>query len=340
MARQTSEKVVFLLALFAAFASCKSTPKPEDFYAGRADPFALMAQGADIYLRADAKEARPILDSIKLSESGGKEIAEFLDLTDTVTASLWSAKEIKKEQAKAEKEAAKNEDSLSAGLSKTEEAPPLRRFLVAADGKYPSKKGKFYFGASADWKKTKSATGLEYYRSEKANLSINLAAAKAYISDGDPFVPAPGASAPAELAALQQNADGKPAVLYGWMDDPDTPFNKIISTLKLPVTLPADRLLFGVYQAEAAETFTAALRLETSKPSQAAAVARIFSLAKGALSLFDFSGRKDGESLGALLKILFAGTPETDGSAVIVRTGTISAKDIALLFNTLAVHSN
>lgn len=306
------------IAVCVLLAACASSPKPETFYADRGDSFALMAPGADIYLTADVAAARPILD--RLSLGGGGEISQFLDMTGSITAALYGS------------------------------GP--RRFLAAARGKYPSARGGMFFSASKDWVKAKSESGIPYWHSDKSALSVYLNASRAYVSDGDPFVAAPGAESPAGLAELKPGA-----VLSGWMDRPGPPLNRIIAALGVPLQIPADRLVFGVYRAETEEEaaggsaggesaegdtglYRAALRLETQSASQAAALTRIFTMAKRASAFIDFSAMESGADLASLAGIFFSNVPEQNGGALTLTTGIMNGRDIALLFNTLSVYSN
>jgi hypothetical protein len=315
----------FAAALCALFVACASSPKPETFYADRGDSFALMAPGADIYLNADADAARPILDRLSLGGFGSGEISQFLDMTNSITAALYSS------------------------------GP--RRFLAAASGRYPSGRSGIFFSTSKDWVKAKSVSGITYWHSDKSALSVYLNASRAYVSDADPFVSAPGAESPAALTDLREKA-----ALSGWMDRPGTALNRIIAALGIPLQIPADRLVFGVYRAETigdsggvpdpqnstgaksagndTGSYRAVLRLETQSETQAAALARIFAMAQIASAFVDFSAMEFGTDMASLAGVFLFNVPEKDGSALILKTGVMNGRDIALLFNTLSVYSN
>jgi hypothetical protein len=274
-----------------------------------------MAPGADIYLTADVAAARPILDRLSLGGLEGGEISRFLDMTNSLTAALYGS--------------------------------GSRRFLAAANGKYPSARGGIFFSASKDWTKAKSASGIEYWHSGKSALSVYLGPSAAYVSDADPFVSAPGAESPAGLEDI-----GTGAVLYGWMEKPDASLDRIIAAVGLPIRIPADRLLFGVYPAETPESppsgekksaendgsYRIALRLETPGETQAAALVRIFTMARRAMAFVDFSAMES--DVAILAGIFLSGVPEQNGSALTLETGLMSGRDIALLFNTLSLYSN
>lgn len=287
-----------LAALFSlTFFACASSPKPEQLYADR-DGFSLMAPGAALYLSAQAGQARPILDNLVLGNVSGKDIGAFLDMTDTITAAVYG------------------------------EGSP-RRFLAAAQGKYPSTRGGIFFSTSKDWSKMKSEEGIPYWHSDKSRLSVYLAANRAYISDTDPFVSAPGAESPEALSGIAEGA-----VLSGWMNKPAPSLNAITAALGIPLRVPAETLVFGVYRED--KNYRAVLRLETENAAQAQALVRVFAMARLAAAFVDFSSM--GET-GSLAAVFLANDPVLDGSALRLETGIMEGAELALLFNALSVYS-
>ncbi|GHV85295.1 hypothetical protein AGMMS50230_09030 [Spirochaetia bacterium] len=295
--------VPVMLTLFVFLAACSSSPSAmaEVFYADRSG-FALMGEGADLYVTARVQQVRPILDSLSLGGMTGAELKDFLDMSDTLTAAVYDGES--------------------------------RRFFAAAAGTFPSTRGGLFFSASKDWEKKVSASGLPYWYSEKSRLSVSLGAKNAYLSDGDPFVPAPGAQSPEALAEMQKGAG-----LSGWMENPALGINRIIAAFGVPIEIPLDRLVFAVYPAgsgmDAAGQYTAALRLETPTTAQAGALVRIFTLAKIGLALTDFNGHRDMETL---VRVFFSQNPRQDGNAMVLTTGIMNGRDLALLFNTISVY--
>ena len=300
-------QLILLCVLFVLFVSCAATPSPGKYYADRKDEFAYLAPGGDLYINADLPEARSIINSISF-ESGtgsmtGEQMSDFLDMTDSMTLAVYSG-------------------------------GSAYSFLIAARGRYPSGRGGIFFSASKDWEKKKSVSGIEYWYSGKSQLSMSLDAKEMYVSNADPFVPAPGVESPASLAALK-----KGSCLSGWMEKPEAALNSIISGLGLPIKIPAERIVFAVYQYadNKDEPYQAALLLETSSASQAAALVQIFTMGRAMIANAEFSSRPD---LASLVKAFFTGTIEQNGNALVLKTGTLDGRDIALLFNTLSVYSN
>ncbi|MDR1144070.1 MAG: hypothetical protein LBK77_07635 [Spirochaetaceae bacterium] len=286
-------------------AGCASVPRPENYYAGRKDTFALMAPGAELYITAEVRSVRPILEKLFLAGMTGADLKEFLDMSDTLTAAVF------------------------------DEAGPARHFYAAAAGRFPGVRGGIFFGASRDWEKRVSAAGIDYWHSEKSRLSVFMGTKNAYFSDGDPFVPAPGAQSPPALEGLRRGS-----VLSGWMENPSSAINRIIAAFGLPIEIPANRLVFGVYPAGDAgegleEYYTAVLRFETPTAAQAAALVRIFTMAKIGLETADFSGYRDMETLA---RAFFTENPVRDGNALVLTTGVMSGGDLALLFNVISLY--
>jgi hypothetical protein len=288
---------LFPLSSFLFVLACASTPGPEDYYAGRRDGFARLAPGADLYIKANVKESRTILEKISFGTMTGAEFSDFLDMSDSLTAAVYG------------------EGS-------------ARRFMAAASGKYPSARGGLFFSASKDWERARSVSGIEYWRSPKSGLSVFLSAGRAYVSDADPFAPPPGAESPPVLAVLE-----KGSVFSGWMERPKLSLNRIAAALGVPIEIPAERLLFGVYTADGG--YRVVLRIETGNALQAGALVRIFSLTRTAISGAELPEKKGLEQLAA---VFFANDPVQDGSAMVLTTGIMDGGDIALLFNTLTVY--
>ena len=286
------------LSLFFLLASCATAPKTDSFYKGRSG-FGLMPEGAELYLTAEVQSVRPILDSLVLGGMSGAEIKDFLDMSDELTMAAF-------------------------------QNPGERHFYAAATGKFPSVSGGLFFSASKDWEKKTSASGMPYWYSARSMLSVSISARAAYLSDVDPFVKGPGAKGPDALSALQ-----KGSVLSGWMNNPSQAINKLVAAFGIPVGIPAEHFLFAVYSAEENNLYTAILRFEMPTSAQAAGLVGIFSMARMGMAAADFSEHKEMETL---VKAFFSGIPTQEGNALILKTGQMSGKDIALLFNTISVY--
>ncbi|GHU59509.1 hypothetical protein FACS189444_4920 [Spirochaetia bacterium] len=289
-----------MLTAILGFASCTSSPAP---IAVDEDVFPL-DPGGSVYLTIDVTRARPLLDLLSFGGMTGKDAAQMLDMT-------WSA--------------------VAAVYPEGGE----RSYLVSAAGKYPAASAGMSFTFSPAWKKVRSPTGLRYWRSAKDNLSVLLEGNRARVSDGDPIAGTPGVTAPAALADIRRGA-----VLAGWLDDVETPINRFMEFLGLPLQIPADQVIFGVYESpvedEAAEQrYEAALRIETPSVSQAIALRSMIAMVR----LFMAGAADLNSSPAALGAVLFANPPVQDDTALILHTGSMDSRSIALLFNLFSVYS-
>jgi len=290
---------VRLILLFAVFLVFACASVPKpDNFYQGRSGFALLADGGELYITAKVQSVRPILNSLALGGMSGAELKDFFDMSDIFTAVFF---------------------------------PPtdVWHFYAAASGNFPSTRGGIYFGSSKSWEKKTSASGLPYWYSPQSRLAVSLSSKMAYLSDTDPFVPPPGAQVPEALLPLQ-----KGAVLSGWMNDPDRAFSKAAAIFPVPVTIPAKRMLFAVYPQPSGQ-YSTVLHLETQNPAQASALARVFALAKLALGTANFNGKSDMEILA---KAFFSQTPKTEENVVIINTGVMEGKNLALLFNTFTVY--
>ena len=141
------------LTLF--FVSCATVPKPAEPPAGGAD-FSVLPSGARVYLWADVKGARPLLEAVSVRGLGGGNEAEILDRTDTAAAAFYPE---------------------TAG----------KRFFLAGWGSYPSWRAGVSMVFSRDWKKLKSETGKRYWYSKSSGIGVVIGSKAAYAAEGDPF---------------------------------------------------------------------------------------------------------------------------------------------------------
>ncbi|MDR1374057.1 MAG: hypothetical protein LBJ24_03700 [Treponema sp.] len=285
--------------MLTGFLSCASGPKAQPPYVASEDAFAPIAPGGLIYFSIDdVSRARSLLEKIFPADLAPARNREALDRTESVAAALYP-----------------------------EESG--RRFLAAARGRYPSSRAGFSFAFSRDWKKIRSGAG-SYWRSERHKLSMALTGDRAYISDGPPLIPAPGTKSPEGLEELRRDA-----VLAGWVDDAAVPINRFIQSLAMPLQVPAERLLFGVYTA-GDKKYDVLLNIATPSTSQARALVSLFSMVRLFLANSDI---EPGGS-AALAFVFFANNPVQEGTNLIVRTGTMDEDGIALLFSMFSLYSN
>ncbi|MDR1352103.1 MAG: hypothetical protein LBK05_02380 [Treponema sp.] len=281
--------------------------------------FAALDGGGMAYFAVDIPAARPILDLALFEGIRGGEAAEILDMTDTATGAVY---------------AVANEEDTPAGSPRREAVPAERRYLIAAQGKYPAGRAGFAFTFSREWKKLKSPAGKRYWYSRREDLALVLETRSALVSNADPYPRSAAVEIPGAFREFRENA-----ALAGWVRSPSVPLNRFMAQLNIPIQIPADLLVFAVYPAKEGEfmegeeekrLYTARVRLETQSPSQAKALASMFSM----MRLF----AADTELPPAIAAFL-ANTPAVDGAALILSTGVLEPEAIALLFNMFSVYS-
>jgi hypothetical protein len=292
--------LLFLGVIFLV--SCATSPKmpPVD----ENEEFAFLAPGAVTYFSMDVPRARPFLEFISLGGFNGKDAKEFLDKTDSAVIAAYQPES-------------------------------GRSFMVAARGKYPNKRIDLSFAFSPLWKKHPSAAGASYWRSDWYGISVFLNSRRALVSDGDPLILPPGVEAPPAFTAFQRGA-----VLAGWTNEGGAPINQFLDLLEIPLQIPADRIFFSIYdtpEGEAGKEYEAVLRIETSSANQAKGLAAIFALTRIFMTGLPPANEEDPLVLAAAL---FANVPSQEDTALIIRTGSLNPRGIALLFNMLSLYSN
>ncbi|MDR2070887.1 MAG: hypothetical protein LBP81_05680 [Treponema sp.] len=302
---------LFLAAYLAAvLASCASVPRTLTEAEALGDGFAFLDPGGLVYLTLDVPKSRPILDRVSIGGIRGDQAAQALDMTDTAAAAVYPS-----------------EDG--------------RAFLLAARGRYPSSRMRFSLGLSSSWKKTRSETGGRYWRSGRDGLSVYVEPRYALFSDGDPFPHTGGVKAPERFRELNEGA-----VLAGWIPDAESLIDRFLSGMGVPLSIPADLLIFGVYPdaaLDAAEPdavnpgsrFFAKFRLELPSASHAGALVSMISLFRAFMVNSDMPGAGG----FSLVPYLFANAPVREGSSLILTTAGMDAEKIALLFNMFSIYS-
>ncbi|MDR2052322.1 MAG: hypothetical protein LBP80_02830 [Treponema sp.] len=306
-----------LLCVFSLLVSCATRPPAVE--PGPGGEFAVLDGGGLAYFAVDIPGARPILDLAQFEGIRGAQAAEILDLTYTAVGAVYAGED--------------GEDAPAGPARKEADAPAARRYLIAAQGKYPAGRAGFAFTFSREWKKLKSPAGKPYWYSRREDLAVVLEARSALVSNADPHPRSAAVEIPGSFPRFRDNA-----VLAGWLNSPSVPLNRFIAQLDIPIQIPADLLIFAVYPAEGESVqggeekrlYTAGVRLETQSPSQAKALASMF----GMVRLFAADA-----GLPPAIAALLANVPAVDGAALILSTGVLEPEPIALLFNMFSVYS-
>jgi hypothetical protein len=110
--------------------------------------------------------------------------------------------------------------------------------------------------------------------------------------------------------------------------------------MAIPLRIPADLFVFGVYPAEEdaanpGSRFFAKLRLELPSPSHAGALMAML----GIVRAYFINPDLPDTGVLPLVPLLFANAPVLDDSSLILRTDAMDAEKIALLFTAFSVYS-
>jgi hypothetical protein len=300
-----------------ALSSCASNPPPADYAPGGGD-FSYLAAGARAYFYTDVRLSRPILEKVSFGKVDMSRMGRFLDKVDFLSLAVYPG------------------------------GAPQRLMLHAwrQKGNVPSASTLFL---SAQWEKTASPTGRNYYHSDSYGISVSTQGSHAFVSDADPFASDPPVAPPESLAELQWEA-----IMLGWLDNAGAPINNFLSVAGIPMRVPTDRILLGLYRAQAPDPeeapedapppatgkgeprYELRLRVETQNPNQARALAALLAFVRVFAESPDSNA--EAEYLAALRPLL-ANPPSQDGPDLLISAGPMSAPEIALLFNRFAVYS-
>ena len=299
--------LLLLLFLFTIlFASCASAPKVVFTPEQENRELSILPAGARVYLWADVVNGRPLIDAFSSVYLSDDDISDILDNTLSAAAAVSTAQ--------------------SQG----------RRFFLAASGRYPRFMANLSMFFNRSWKRQRSATGNSFWHSADNNIALALGSDLALVSDADPY----------EVFSFETIPEGfteftRGRVLAGWINDSSEFINNFLSSMGIPLQVPAEDFFFGAVGSET--DWDLDLRIRTASPVQARSLLTLFSLAR----IFvmrepqvtfdeDIISMSPQEAAG----LLFANTPEQDGDAIVLRVGPLSETRIALLFAMFSVYSN
>jgi len=279
------------------FFSCQTTPKTADSFLQDTNVFPL-DHGASLYIFADAKEARPIIDLLPLEELNDSQTKQMLDRTNFFAAALFP------------KESG-------------------RRFQLAAWGSYPSSQADFAFSINKDWSKNRSQSGGSYWYSSVNRLSLAIGSKQAFAASSltaQPFDPVTATAGVAMPEGFAEFRAGSP--FSCWLEDPSPVIRRILNDAGIPVNFPVQQLFINLLPT-AKDQYTAVLRLHFANASFARGVAAIFSLSE------NFS---IGNSVSVIASVFLANPPVLDGSHVDIRSAVLNKEELAMLLSLFFVN--
>jgi len=307
--RVTPWFIIFILLVSCASAPRVTLPEQEN------RELSILPAGARVYLWADVVQGRPLLDAISSFYFTGEGVSDILDTTHSAAVAIFSA-----------------EQAQSQG----------RRFFLAAIGSFPRNRANLALGFNRSWRRQRSVTGSTFWYSESNNIALTLGSNLALVSDADPYeefvfeIPPPG--------FVEFN---RGHALAGWVNEPSDFINNFLSSMGIPLQVPAENLFFGATSLPDAVSSMAGwdllFRINTAPPAQARSLLTLFSMAR----LFTMQGpqipfAEDPVSISPqeAARLLFANTPTQDESALILRVGPLDEGTIALLFEMFSIYSN
>ena len=291
-----------LLLLFLAI-SCRTSQHLPDTALLETGYLPLDA-GASVYAVIDVPNARPILNHMAFGATNNRQFAQMLDGAHFAAAAAYLP---------------------GSG----------RRFQLYAQGNFPTGGAKMFFGLDKNWKKARSVqSGETYWYSKQVGLSVSLEPQRAFIAavdsgepPSDPFA-GPGMKVPDGFDEF-----GKGSIFSFWMEKPDEIITGKLQEMGLPLEFPAEQVFFCFFpEAEGAAAdgnpeYAASIRIQFSGEAQARAFSTIMGFAGG------FVSRDTAAAEAMLASLLFSNPPVQDGRNLNIRTNTMSAREISLLFS-------
>ena len=294
---------LFLMLLL----SCRTAP-PMMPPAHDEEVFIPMEPGGFAYIFIDVINARPILDTISFRglDTGDRQFRRILDSTQSATAAVFMPGE--------------GEGALT-------------RFRLAAQGSYPSGRARFAMRCSRHWRGRRSpATGDRYWHSSEGMISVSMNRRQALVSttfdDGapvDPFYVGPGTLVPAGFDRFRAGA-----VVSSWLGDPGAFLNQRLRDMHIPIEIPAEQFFVGLFPA-AESQYVANIRIQVENDVQAGGFARVLSALSAARSMF--APAEDGTLATMMASVLLANPTEARDRYLYIKTDTMNAEDVSLLFN-------
>jgi len=288
-----------ILLIFPLLFSCQTMPKMPEI---RQDAASLpLSGGASVYIIADVKKARPIIDLLPIEELNDRQAKQMLDRTDFFAAALFPRESGK-------------------------------RFQIAAFGNYPGSQANFALSINKGWQRQRSQAGGSYWYSQSNGLSMAVsprqaaAASSANNEPFDPFAYAPGVEIPEGFNEFRKMAEGS-APLSLWLENPAPSISRVLGGAGVPLRFPIKGLFINLLPIQE-NRHEAVIRLGFENASHARGMAAVLSLAAGLLP-------SDPNSI--IASILFANPPILNGSNIDIKSAALSEAGIIQLIGLFTV---
>jgi hypothetical protein len=282
--------------------SCKTTPAAGNLAAEITDT-APLDDGASVYIFADAKQSRAIIELLPFEEINAKQTGQLLDRTDFIAAALFPR---------------------GSG----------RRFQVVAWGNYPASMARMSFSSNRNWAQQNMAQGGVYWYSAADRLSVALNSKLAFMvssaTPAEPVAASPGVLIP---EGFNDFREGSPFSF--WLNNPAPMINRMLGAAGAPIQLPVQQLYVNLAAVksnsrEAQSQYEALIRFRFETAAQA----------RGMASILYFSGFLPSSSNPAsvLISRLFANVPRQNGSDLDIKTAYLSETDLTLLLQMFSLY--
>jgi len=278
--------LIFLLL----FLSCQAMPNMSGDFQEDANYLPLESD-ALVYIIADAKKARPVINLLPIQELSDRQVVQMLDETGVLAVALFSP---------------------ASG----------RRYQIAAWGNYPSFQAGLALGSNSGWKKKRSAAGGNYWHSQTNRLSLAMSSrqVRAVISTDsepvDPITPAPGMEIPEGFNEFRRGS-----IFSCWLESPNFAISRIMNDLGVPFNSPVKKLFISLALTQE-ENYETVLRLQFENASYARAMTAILNIAYNRLR---------GSAGSLITSILFTNPPAQNGNNVDIRTAVLNEESIVQL---------
>ena len=313
--------IVLFFLIGIIFTSCATAPKVSlpDGAEGLDEvrELYMLPPGGRAYIWIDTVEARPLLDVISIGGLNGKDMARILDSTESAAAAVFPDEHD-------------------------------RRFFLAATGSFPVFAANLSMTFNRNWKKQKSADGSKYWYSKSDGIALALGSNLALVSNSDPYTNFTSEPPPPGFVEFRQGF-----ALAGWMPNPSGTVDTVIASMGVPLQIPAEDLFFGASRLSGeeptddnpgdAELWVPVFKIRTPSASHARSLLALFSVARMFIQRGLIGQNVEWEatflSPQEAAALLFANMPEQDEDFLILRTASLDAARIALLFQMFSIYS-
>jgi len=296
MVSKNFKSLKYLLLIFVILTSCQSAPRVPDVFTESAN-HAPLNTGASVYIFADVKKARPIIDMLPINELQDKQTAQMLDRTDFFTAALFPA---------------------ASG----------KRFQLTAWGNYPNSQANFAFSIDKNWQKHNNDTGLSFWHSSANGLSIAMTSKQAFVVSSlnetitDPFPAIPGVEIPDGFGIFRHGNSNFPlSPLALWINNPGPAVTRLFNEIGIPVRSAVHEVFICFLPEDSRYKARIMLRMENA--SHARGMASIINIAGGLLN--------NGSEI-PVASIFLANPVIQDGRDLFFLSAPLGENELTLLF--------